>query len=229
MDNHFFVLDIAKIVFSVLGGSLLTIFFTSRREKEKLRNDLRIRTTELLLERISILNYNLKDAKNCLRKWLVNLEIYLVAVSWIIKEKSKSDTESLNDAKRNLENVIMSLRENLSSYYNSVDTIKQELEDFLRLLDTRKVILNKFMHQKKLLDNAYSELCDYEEILKTHLDGLRINKRFLLIENERDLDSFKTEYTEYNKIENLISQRLKHFEIELQNEFLGRLFNYKIK
>ncbi|MDO7786067.1 hypothetical protein [Desulforamulus aquiferis] len=229
MDNQFFVLDIAKIVFSVLGGSLLTIFFTSRREKEKLRNDLRIKTTELLLERITNLNYNLKNAKNSLRNWLVTLEIYLHAVSWIIQEKSNSDTESINKAKGHLENVIMRLRENLSSYYNTVDTIKQEFEDFLRLFDTRIIILNKFMHEKNSLNNVYCELSDYGEMLKTHLDGLRMNKRFFLIKNEQDLDDFKTEYSQYYKIENIISNRLKHLEIELQNEFLGRLFKYKIK
>jgi len=223
-------------IISLLIGALLSGFisyiFLKKREKDKLRKDLQLKAAEQILEEIRLVN----DKSSMLFiPDFTSFQGYNSTLEFIESNKPlegdlpiiKKTVEELNT------NQLQWSKDRILKCMNSFFEIWKEYAysycRFINLFESKQVILNKFIGIKELLGEQLTEIMEIEnKIMRLYHFEISPCVTYSnpisteLINKMQELDNELMEKTTD------ICSIFYDFTIEIQNEFLGKLFGYEI-
>ncbi|QLY79462.1 MULTISPECIES: hypothetical protein [Clostridium] len=226
-----FILSInLQSVYSVLLGAIISAYisyrFTKWRENQRLKIDLQIKTTDMLIDIIK--NFN-TSASIMTSKNFVFFNIYNSTL-----ESNKIDDSLdkinndfkiilINQAKENAINNFEEYREIWINYSKAFMPI-------ISILESREVILNKFVNDKDELIDEFQKLIDLQNDFTT-LYYNDISNKILFNQLIADTSLEKVNKYQQKFMDQCIyvSCKVLDLQVKLQNEFLGKLFKYKVQ
>ncbi|WP_286908020.1 hypothetical protein [Clostridium sp. UBA1652] len=225
-----FILSInLQSVYSVLFGAIISAYisyrFTKWRENQRLKIDLQIKTTDMLIDIIK--NFN-TSASIMTSKNFVFFNIYNSTLESNTIDDSLDKINNdfkimlINQAKKNAINNFEEYNEIWINYSKSFMPI-------ISILESREVILNKFLKDKDELINEFQKLIDLQNDFTTlYYNDISNKIIFNQLIADTSLEKVDTYQQKFMEQCIYVSCKVWDLQVKLQNEFLSKLFNYTV-
>lgn len=214
---------------SVLLGALITgiisYFLTKNREINQLKIEVQLRVAEQLLEHIRIF----KDASSHLYiKDYSIFKAYNDLLNYTEKEDNNTNKDNINifrnkqiDAKKIINNCIADYSVDFGSYNDSMMGV-------CNILESKEVILNKFHHFELTLVKELRLHTSISEPIFSCLIEICHNMNITKEIGEECLKNLGDCENELKKKKYDILLIIQELSVGLQNEFLSKIFKYKV-
>jgi len=225
-------------VISIAGGAvigtLLTGYIASKRETTKLRYDLQLKAVDLVMEKLKNITEISVSITNTLEMLAYSIEFYNNTLEYIrenntVPQPKNVQVETIILGDKEVNNAICSVLTDHQEYTKLWENSKRNFTLFFNIFDTRRIILHKFYDAKKTINDMYKELCEIDMDLSNHFKFI-FSKHFQKYEifTEDDITYFMDNIKIFNIQLDAVINHLNNLQIELQNEFLGKIFRRKI-
>lgn len=219
-----------SVLFGALISALFSYNFTKWRENQRLKIDLQVKTVEQLLESMKVFG----DASASM--FIPNITSFsgynLMLKNY--KERKLVEDNSLNGIlddvnRKQVERSKDSIRQCMDSYFELWKTYSATFISIINILESKEVILNKFVGFKDILLVEYNSISKiYNDIM--NLYQFEITQKIIYFEpiEEPYIASISNYDNEFMKKRIDITSILWDLKVGLQNEFLSKLFKYKV-
>lgn len=188
----------------VVIGALITAFFSERREKKKLIKDLQIKATDDVLK-------DLKNFASCLSEY----SSFVVTLTIILDNEIRK-VQPINE---NIFEKFISLKHQYNDSYFV----------FMNNFESKRVIFNKFWGMRNYFfdtDKEFSNIAIELSYLLSRIYQLKVLKNAFL--DDEEFEKLVTLCKRFNEKYSDLASYLYDFTVELQNEFLSKLFKCKV-
>jgi len=225
--------NIISFVSGALIASFISYLFAKKRENELLKIKLRIETSEQMIE--SILNFTNKSS-------LIQTLNYSVFKNYneLLMDNQAFESKSIGFyGVKSSDNIIneKKIKRGMDAIFEFEDKYIELCEEYhnslfciLSILVTKEVILNPFIEFRRRLSYEHEELSEIRtSFLSFYYSEIRENvssKNLINEANIKKIDDFKSQFT---KKTSDITSIIYDLQVDLQNEFLSKLFGHTVK
>jgi hypothetical protein len=222
----------SAIVGATISASISYIF-TKKRENQRLRIDLQAKATDQLLESIKVFidassgmfipGISFFDSFNTTFRNFPLWEAISEGNSGIISEEGKINKRQVEQAKKNIFDT-------MNSYLDLWGTYTKSFISIISILESKEVIFNKFVGFRYLLLDEFNKLNDIHNDI-TSLYNLEIRPDLInsMPIKESQLARLHEYEDKFMEKRADITAIMWDLRVGVQNEFLSKLFKYKVK
>ncbi|TGE36284.1 hypothetical protein E4K67_20305 [Desulfosporosinus fructosivorans] len=221
---------------SVLFGAIISAFIihnlTKWRENQRLKIDLQVKTADILIDTVKTFNNMSSNMTSNNFAFLINYNITLEYNPIVKGEISDpyNSTMILNDIRqRHIEQGKENVRKNYDVLNDTWETYSKTFFPIISILESKEVILNKFKGFRYLLLDEFKELME----LQKEFSAIYFNEISQNIMNSEPIE--ETTLQKVDDVRQKIMEKcidigciMWDLLVGLQNEFLSKLFKYKV-
>lgn len=212
--------NILSVLFGALVSGFISYNFLKRREKYKLRQDLQIKVTEQILEDIKTVN---EKAAMLFIPDFSSFKGYNSTLEYI--EKNMLTELNSNQLQWSKDRI----SKNMDKFFDIWNEYSSSFSRFSISFENKQIILNKFIGINELLGEELMKMLTIEDEIM-HLYHFDISD-YVTYSNPISVDlinKMEELHNEFQEKKAYIISVFYDLKIELQNEYLGELFEFKI-
>lgn len=224
--------SVCSILFGAVISAFISYKFTKWRENQRLRIDIQIKTADLLIDTVN----NFRNASaSMISSNFISFKNYNTALQYNQTIEGETDapldvTRDINKLKwGQIEQAKENVRKNYNDYYDRWQTYSKAFFPIISILESKEVILNKFIRFRCSRLDEFQKLSEMKNDFVTlyHFDITKnvINSQAIDEVSLRKVDEYQQKFMEKCV---KISGIMWDLQVDLQNEFLSKLFNYTV-
>jgi hypothetical protein len=220
--------QVSYIIVGAIIGGIVSYFFNLSQDKKKTKEELTLKASEELIDRINILSDALDKLSSCQMDYIHNITQFNELVSSISKEMLVSN--SLRDTyEKSCDIYVIGVEESTNYYVRDYREYSNAFHALWSHFQSRQLILYDFINMYKYIVNENEKMVEiHYDIFKNHFSEISINMKTRKMINHDAIEKADASLEDFKEKITHLKCYLHDFKIELQNYYLSKLFSRSI-